>query len=204
MISAVVLSAGLSSRMGGQPKALLRFDDRDSFVTRIIRTFNEAGITDVIVVLGHEAARVASEIDSSGLAARCVVNAAYEEGQFSSLLAGLTAVDRPGTDGMLLALVDAPLFAVSTVTAVVQRFEETRAPVVRAVRGSEHGHPVLIGRSLFDAIRRSDPAFGAKPVVRANASAEGDVPVDDPGAFVDIDTPDDYATLPALLRRPSA
>jgi CTP:molybdopterin cytidylyltransferase MocA len=54
---------------------------------------------------------------------------------------------------------------------------------------------VLIGRSLFDAVRRSDPGQGAKPVVRGHASVEGDVPVDDRGAFIDIDTPDDYARL---------
>jgi molybdenum cofactor cytidylyltransferase len=200
VISALVLSAGLSTRMGGEPKGLLRFDDRDTFVTRIVRTLNEAGIDDVVVVLGHEAARVAAAIALSGLSARCVVNPEYERGQFSSLLAGLDAVDRPGIDALLLSLVDAPLFAVSTVRAVVQRFEQTHAPVVRAVRGAEHGHPVLIGREIFNQIRRADPAFGAKPVVRGHASAAGDVPVDDTGAFVDIDTPHDYAKLPELIR----
>jgi len=202
MFSAVVLSAGLSTRMGGQSKGLLAFDDRDTFITRIVRTFNEAGIGDVVVVLGHEAERVAAAVEASGLVARCVVNAHYQEGQFSSLLAGLNAVDRPGVDGLLLSLVDAPLFSASTVRAVVQRFEETHAPVIRPVRGSEHGHPVLIGRELFELLRRADPSLGAKPVVRAHASAAGDVSVDDPGAFVDIDTPDDYAKLPELLRRP--
>ena len=198
-ISAVVLSAGLSTRMGGQPKGLLPFDERDTFVTRVVRTFREAGIDDVVVVLGHEAERVAAAIVKSGLAARCVVNADYQQGQFSSLLAGLDAIDRPGVDGLLLSLVDAPLFAASTVQAVVQRFEQTHAPVVRAVRGDEHGHPVLIGRELFGPIRRADPSGGAKPVVRANASSAGDVTVDDPGAFVDIDTPEDYARLAALI-----
>lgn len=201
MTSAVVLSAGLSTRMGGEPKGLLRFDDRDTFVTRIVRTLNDAGVSDVVVVLGHEAGRVAAAVARSGLSARCVVNPDYERGQFSSLLVGLDAVDRPGVDALLLSLVDAPLFAASTVRAVVQRFEQTHAPVVRAVRGAEHGHPVLIGRALFDQIRKADPSFGAKPVVRGHASADGDVPVDDPGAFVDIDTPDDYATLPELIRR---
>lgn len=201
MIAAIVLSAGLSTRMGGVPKGLLRFDDRDRFVTRIIRTLNEAGITDVVVVLGHEAVHVAAVVEQSGLSARCVVNGGFREGQLSSLRIGLDAVDRPDVDAVLLSLVDAPLFAASTVRAVAERFEQTQAPVVRAVRGSEHGHPVLIGRALFDAIRRAEPSHGAKPVIRGHASAGGDVQVDDPGAFVDIDTPDDYANLPKLLGR---
>ena len=201
MIPAIVLSAGLSSRMGGQAKGLLRFDDRDSFVTRIVRTFNDAGVGDVVVVLGHEAARVGAAVEQSRLSARCVVNGAYVEGQFSSLLAGLDAVDRPDVQAVLLSLVDAPLFSSSTVRALVERFEQTQAPVVRAVRGTEHGHPVLIGRALFEELRRVGPSRGAKPVVRGHASTRGDVPVDDPGAFVDIDTPDDYAKLPDRLRR---
>ena len=193
MISAIVLAAGLSTRMKGEPKALLRIDDRDTFVTRIVRTFNEAGIREVVVVVGHEGPRVAEAVEQSDLSVRTVVNPAYAAGQFSSMLAGLDAVERPDLDAVMLALVDAPLFAASTVRALVQRFEETHAPVVRAVRGDQHGHPVLIARSLFEAIRHSDPDRGAKPVVRGHASEEGDVPVDDRGAFIDIDTPDDYA-----------
>ncbi len=186
--------------MGGQPKGLLRFDEHDTFVTRIVRTFMEAGVGDIVVVTGHEAERVAATIEKSGLGARCVTNVDYTQGQLSSLLAGLDAIDRPGVDGMLLALVDAPLFAASTVRAVVHRFEQTHAPVVRAVRGEEHGHPVLIGRELFGLIRGADPSVGgAKPVVRSHASEAGDVFVDDPGAFVDIDTPEDYARLTELI-----
>lgn len=195
MIAAIVLAAGLSSRMKGEPKALLRIDDRDTFVTRIIRTFNQAGVHDVAVVVGHEGGRVEAAIRQSGLSHKLVTNPAYKTGQFSSLLAGLDAIDRPGLNAVMLALVDAPLFSASTVKALVQRFEETHAPVVRAVRGDQHGHPVLIAGSLFDAIRRADPGQGAKPVVRGHASADGDVPVDDRGAFIDIDTPADYAAL---------
>ncbi|MEQ1731254.1 MAG: nucleotidyltransferase family protein [Vicinamibacterales bacterium] len=201
MISAVVLAAGLSTRMGGAPKALLAFDERDTFVTRIVRTFVEAGIADIVVVVGHDALRVRAVLEESGLPARVVVNAAYRQGQFSSLLAGLDAVDRPDLDALLLTLVDAPLFAASTVDAVVRRFEESSAPVVRAVCGSEHGHPVLIARRLFAAIRECDPNAGAKSVVRGHASAAGDVPVDDPGAYIDIDTPAEYAALPELRRQ---
>ena len=72
---------------------------------------------------------------------------------------------------------------------------------MRAVRGSEHGHPVLIARSLFAAIRACDPKAGAKSVVRGHASEAGDVPVDDDGAYIDIDTPAEYAALPELRRQ---
>jgi molybdenum cofactor cytidylyltransferase len=95
----------------------------------------------------------------------------------------------------LVTLVDVPLVGVATVRAVVARYREAHAPIVRPVRGDEHGHPVLIDRSLFDALRHADPTVGAKLVIRANVSPAGDVIVNDAGAFADADTPDDYQKM---------
>jgi molybdenum cofactor cytidylyltransferase len=78
---------------------------------------------------------------------------------------------------------------------VVAHYYATRAPIVRPVNGALHGHPVLVDRSLFALMRAADPATGAKPIVRAHATAAGDVTVDDEGAFLDIDTPDEYARV---------
>ena len=193
MIPAIVLAAGKSTRMG-RAKATLPLEGsggRDTFLARIVRTFVDAGVEDVVVVVGHDAGAIVESCTRSGVAARFVENPDYEQGQLSSLIAGLRVVDRPGVAAALMTLVDVPLVNASTVRAVVDRYRQTRARVVRPVRGGEHGHPVLIDRALFDAIRHADPASGAKPVIRANVSAAGDVPVDDDGAFADFDTPDD-------------
>jgi molybdenum cofactor cytidylyltransferase len=191
VIPAVVLAAGMSTRMG-RPKALLPLTEADTFISRIVRTFLEAGVEDVVVVIGHEADAVAASVLASGVAARFVVNDAYTTGQFSSVLRGLNAIDRPGVAGMLLTLVDVPLISATTIRAVVERYRTTHAPIVRPVRGSEHGHPVLIDRSLFPLLRTADPSTGAKPIVRGHVSPAGEVAVDDPGAFLDIDTPEQY------------
>jgi molybdenum cofactor cytidylyltransferase len=202
MIPAVVLAAGKSTRMGGRTKALLPADGGDTFVTRIVRTFREAGIEEIVVVAGHESERVAAALALSGLGARIVVNDAFESGQFSSVLAGLQAVDRPDVAAMMLTLVDVPMVSAATVRAVVQRYRETHAPIVRPVRGDLHGHPVLIDRRLFSPLREADPHAGAKPVVRAHVSAAGDVEVDDAGAFADVDTREDYQRL--ILETPGS
>jgi molybdenum cofactor cytidylyltransferase len=195
MIPAVVLAAGKSSRMGGRTKALLPVADGGSFVSRIVATFREAGVEEIVIVTGHEAERVASAVAAGGLPARVVMNHSFESGQFSSVLAGLDAVDRPEVEAILLTLVDVPMVSVATVRAVLQRYQQTQAPIVRPVTGHLHGHPVLIDRQLFAALRNADPGLGAKPVVRAHVSPAGDVEVDDPGAFVDVDTPGDYKKL---------
>jgi CTP:molybdopterin cytidylyltransferase MocA len=191
MIPAVVLAAGLSSRMG-RSKALVPISDRETFLSRVVRTFLEGGADDIVIVIGHEGEAVAGHVAAAALPARLVFNAAYENGQFSSVLAGLQAVDRPGVRGLLLTPVDVPLVAASTVRAVIDRYRASSAPIVRPVRGDEHGHPVLIDRALFAPLRAANPAHGAKPIVRAHASPAGDVAVTDTGAFLDIDTPEDY------------
>ena len=69
------------------------------------------------------------------------------------------------------------------------------APIVRPVRGDEHGHPVLVSRALFSPLRHAVASEGAKPIVRAHVSAAGDVVVNDAHAFRDIDTPEAYAGI---------
>jgi molybdenum cofactor cytidylyltransferase len=183
--------------MGGRPKALLPLADGRVFAEAIVDTFLAAGVLDVAIVVGHEATNVEAYLARTRPQARVVVNSHYRSGQFSSVLAGLDAIDRPGVAAMLLTLVDVPGVSAETVRAVLARFEETAAPIVRPVRGDQHGHPVLIARDLFAALRRANPAEGAKPIVRAHASAAGDVDVDDDLAFRDVDTP---AAHEALLR----
>ena len=176
----------------GRAKATLPIDDHDTFLTRIVRTFLAADVDDVVVVVGHDAEPVAASFAASGLPARFVVNPNYDRGQLSSLLAGLGVVDRPGVVAVLVTLVDVPLVSEATVRTVVERYRSTRALVVRPTSGARHGHPLLIDRRLFDALRNAGDEDGAKPVVRAHASAAGDVAVDDEGAFTDIDTITEY------------
>jgi molybdenum cofactor cytidylyltransferase len=197
LIPAVVLAAGRSSRMG-RAKAALPLDG-DTFLTRILRTFRDAGVDDIVVVLGHEAEAIAPLLAASGLPARVVINADYNRGQLSSLQAGLALVDRPGVQALLMTLVDVPVVSSATVRAVLHRYQQSRAVVVRPVSGNRHGHPVLLDRSLFGALRSAADRDGAKPVIRAHASAAGDVSVDDEGAFRDVDTMDEYQQLIAEI-----
>src|SRR5262245_61507666 len=146
MIPAVVLAAGRSTRMG-RAKATLPIDDRDTFLSRIVRTLLDAGVDDVVVVLGHEAETVAATFAVSGLPARFALNTDYDRGQLSSLQIGLAVVDRPGVMAALVTLVDVPLVSAETVRRVIERYRHTRARIVRPANGDRHGHPLLIDRA---------------------------------------------------------
>ena len=199
-VAAIVLAAGKSSRMG-RVKATLPLPDGApgrTFLARVLYTLRSAGVDDIVVVAGHEPAVI---IDAAAHEpfTRVVVNADYESGQLSSVLTGLRAIDPESVDALLLTLVDVPLVSVATVRAVLARYGATRASIVRAVNGDRHGHPVLIARELFAELAATEGSLGIKPVVRNHATAEGDVHVDDEGAFLDIDTPAVYERVIAGL-----
>ena len=200
VIPAIVLAAGRSSRMG-RPKATLPLDARDTFLSHIVRTFLAAEVDDVVVVVGHDAEAIVNSFSESGLPARFVANPDYDRGQLSSLVAGLAFVDRPGITAALVTLVDVPLVLPETVRAVVDRYRKTHVPIVRPTSGARHGHPLLIDRSLFDELRAADPVAGAKPIVRAHATAAGDIEIADEGAFLDIDTEAEYRNRITIVGR---
>jgi len=195
MIPAVVLAAGKSSRMG-RTKALLPVGSlHETFLTRIIRVLREGGIDAIVVVIGGDAAAVRASLPRSDASLAAVENPRYEEGQLSSLLVGLAAVEQrhDEVDAVMVTLVDLPLISADTVRSVLDAFRaKPDAPLVRPRRGGRYGHPVIFNRSIFGELRRADPSKGAKPVVHAYAAQEVNVDVVDDGAFIDIDTPEDY------------
>lgn len=193
MLPAVVLAAGDSTRMGS-PKAALLTSDGESFIARIVRTLGDAGVDDVVVVTGrhHDAVVDALTRDRLDRSPRIVRNPDPSRGQLSSLLAGMEVVTVPGTEALMMTLVDVPLVRVSTVRAVINEWRRSRAPIVRPAIGDRHGHPVIFDRALFDEIRRAPLDAGAKSVVRAHEHAILNVPVDDEGCVTDVDTPGDY------------
>jgi molybdenum cofactor cytidylyltransferase len=195
MIPGVVLAAGASTRMG-RPKALLPVaPGGETFLERIVSTLAAASADDVVIVVAPGAEAVRRAIGRWPVLVRVVENPHPERGQLSSLQAALGVVDHPGVIGMLVWPVDVPFASVETVRTLLAVARRTRAPVVRPVRGAQHGHPVVFDRSVFDDLRRPDLAGGARHVVRAHAARVVDVEVEEDGPFLEVDTPEDYARV---------
>jgi CTP:molybdopterin cytidylyltransferase MocA len=180
----------------GSPKALLHDPDGRPFIVRIVQSLTRAGLRDIVVVSGrHHESIVEAVTSDASISARIVRNPDPSRGQLSSLWVGMDASIDAGTEGLLMTLVDVPMVAVSTIEAVVDAWQSTRAAIVRPAVGERHGHPVIFDRRLFGDLRNASAADGAKAVVHMHAADILNVPVEDRGCLFDVDTPADYERL---------
>jgi len=200
VIAAIVLAAGASSRMG-RPKAGLPLGDGGQTVLSMgVSALLVAGVPRVVVVAGAHPEAVRRGLRLRDRRVRIVDHPQWEEGQLSSMRCGLDAIDHPQLEAALVTLVDVPLVSPAVVRALMRAWRDTGAAIVRPARGDAHGHPVLFDRRLFPELRVADLERGAKPVVRAHAHELLNVPVDDEGPFLDLDTPADYERAWRILR----
>ena len=191
MLPAVILAAGFSTRMG-RDKARLPIPGGGWFLSRLSKTFLEAGCSEVIAVVGPLGDEIHAAAARERLAVRFVVNPDPSRGQLSSLQEALAVLSAHEPSGLLMSPVDQPIVRAATVRRVIEEWTRSAAPVVRPAHGGQHGHPVLFDARVLGELRRADPAVGARTIVRAHADEARDVEVDDPGAFEDVDTPEDY------------
>lgn len=198
MIGAVVLAAGASSRMG-RPKAGLPLGEGHTVLSRTVSSLLAAGVPRVVVVAGAYPEAVRSALHRPDPRVSVTDHPGWADGQLSSLLCGLDALDQPSLEAALVTLVDVPLVAPATIRRLMRAWRETGAPIVRPARGAAHGHPVLFDRRVLAELRAASLQEGAKPVVRAHAHDLLNLDVDDEGAFIDIDTPQDYEHALLLL-----
>lgn len=207
MIAGIVLAGGASSRMG-RTKALLPIDDT-TFVARIVSSLQQAGCARVLVVAGAALEEIEAEVRRRAQDTRVVHNPAPGRGQLSSLQVAIeqfrnaadanrgrgAAESHDEPEAAVVALCDHPLVRVETVRCLIEAWRTSKADVVRPAFGGRHGHPVVFARRMFPLLLATDPETGARAVVRAPDVSRVDVEVDDPGVFVDVDTPDDFARL---------
>jgi molybdenum cofactor cytidylyltransferase len=190
VIAAVVLAAGMSSRMGRQ-KLLLPVGEGMALVRLSVERVLAAGLDDVVVVLGHDADLVRAAL--AGLPVRPVLNPRYAEGQSTSLQAGIDALSADA-EAVVVALGDQPLPDPGVVGRLVEAFRRSGQPVVVTRYRDARGHPVLFARSVLDELRQVTGDQGGRSVIARDPGRIAEVPVDAP-APPDIDTWADYEAL---------
>jgi molybdenum cofactor cytidylyltransferase len=193
-IAGVLLAAGLSSRMG-RNKLLLDLGGR-TVVRRAAETALEAGLSPLLVVVGHERERVAAALKDLPLVT--VTNPDYASGMNTSLRAGIAAVP-DDCAGALLLLSDMPLVSAAMLRELCAGFRDGDVPLVISTFGGVLAPPIVYGSALFPELRALSGDGCGKRVVKQHR-AEAKELAWPASALADLDLPADVDRVLAELR----
>ncbi len=183
MIAAIILAAGMATRMG-KNKLLIEIDGRP-LVARVADAALGAGLTPVVVVTGHEADRMRATLEGRPVA--YAHNPDFAAGMAGSLKTGL-AVLPAETSGVLVCLSDMPDVSSAHIVRIVAAFPaDGRAIHVPTHRG-RRGNPVLLGRPFFAEIQTLTGDVGARGLIAKHPDLVREVPMDDDAVLTDLDT----------------
>ena len=190
-VTAILLAAGMSQRMGAENKLLLPVNGAP-MVRCVAETYLAAIDGPVTVVTGYDAARLRDVL--SGLPVTFAHNPSFESGQPSSVAAGLAHA--PEADLLLIGLADQPLLKPGDLADLLALHRASdpgkiTIPMHRGVRGN----PIVVPRSLRPRLTENPDRPGCMRFTRDHPEHVQAADLSAPGFYTDIDTPADYAAL---------
>ncbi len=194
-IGAVILAAGYSSRMGSF-KPGLQIGDK-TVIARLITSFQDAGIRDIVVVSGHNRETLQSLI--AGFDVTESYNENFPQGMFTSIQAGVKKTDKT-LRGFFLIPVDCPLLERETIDALVREIKDDSSFAVPCFRGKK-GHPLYVPMKYRDEILSHDGTGGLKGITDKYDHLIARVETGRESTVLDMDTPAAYEELKAFYER---
>jgi len=198
-VAIVLLAAGKASRMGegGAHKLLAEFDGIP-LVRRSALAALGADAATVVAVTGHSRAEIETAL--AGLGIHIAENPDYATGIASSLVTGFAAPGVHEADGVLVMLADMPGVTHADLNALIAAFRRSSGDViVRAVSNGKRGNPVILPRSLGEAVMRLVGDTGARHLIETSGLPVIDVDIGD-AAHLDVDTPQEVIAAGGVLR----
>jgi molybdenum cofactor cytidylyltransferase len=193
MLSAIVLAAGMSTRMG-RNKLLLTHRYK-TLIALAVDTLLASAVDEVIVVVGHEAEKIRTELE--GRQVRFVFNADYREGMSTSVRVGVAAVSSRA-DGIMICLADQPLLEPTDLNHLARAFVQAKAAnktiIVPFFRG-QRGNPVILDVSHHDTILEVAGDVGCRGVIKRYPDKVYPVEMETDHVVQDIDNLEDYEAL---------
>jgi len=167
-------------------------------IETVIGTFRQAGISDITVVLGHRADDLKPLLERAHV--RWVINDKFNEGMFSSIIAGLRSL-RPGIRGVFLLPADIPLVKKATIEKIASEQRNFGDLIFYPTYMKQRGHPPLIPSRLFPEILSWNGQGGLQSLLELHEKEAHEVEAQDEGILLDIDTPEDYRNVCSLYER---
>ncbi len=189
-LSAVVLAAGLSTRMK-RFKPLLKLGKR-RVVERVVFSYRNAGIEDIVVVVGYRGEEVRRVLAPLGV--QCADNPDYQKGMLSSVLAGVRTLPLD-CRAFFLHPADIPLVRPQTVVRLAETFQASHSTVVYPTFNGRRGHPPLIDAGVVPRLLRWSGRGGMRAFLGGYDAASLDLAVADEAVGLDMDTPADYRRM---------
>jgi molybdenum cofactor cytidylyltransferase len=186
-LGALVLAAGLSSRMG-EFKALLEIDEK-TLLEHAIGLFEVTGIERIITVVGHRGEDLIRPLAATS--SQYVVNKNYQDGMFSSVQKGVEALQNR-CDAFFLLPADIAFVRPETVQKLRDEYYRAHSPLIFYPQfQARRGHPPLIDSTLINNILSYKGDAGMRGLLSQFKNQAVDVAVNDPFIHMDIDTPED-------------
>ena len=186
-LGAVIVAAGMSSRMGAF-KPMLQIGSI-SVAKRIISTLQQAGAELVVIVTGNQADLLEKHLSRTG--AVFVRNENYASTQmFDSAKIGLEYI-KDKCDRVLFTPIDVPLFTARTVSRLIELDADYVIPVCDGVEG----HPLVLKSGVIDSILGYSGTEGLRGALDYPGAKKSCLEVADEGVLFDMDTPSDYEEL---------
>ena len=189
-IGAVILAAGMSSRMG-EAKQLLRLGN-NTLLGHAVENVRGSRVDEIVLVLGHEADMIKERVEIENL--KIVINENYRQGIGSSLRVGLSALSS-GIDAALIVLADQPFVRPATLDRLIDQYEESKAQIAIPTYRGFRGNPVLLDHSVFSEVMALNGDIGCRAIFGNHLEGIVKAPVEDVGILLDLDSKDDFQKL---------
>lgn len=196
-VSAIVLAAGMSKRMGSL-KQLMEVGDR-SLVEHTLRTVTDSDVSETILVLGYQSEKICEALTRNGVGpkAKVVINDSYAEGMSTSIKAGLQSLATEA-DAALIVLADQPLLNPGLINRLIDEYRHEHSPITVPIYKGFRGNPVLVDRALFGEMMNISGDIGCRSLFGLHSESIRTVLTDDIGILVDIDTAEDLQRFSAM------
>jgi molybdenum cofactor cytidylyltransferase len=183
-VSAILLAAGKSSRMG-KLKQLMPLGD-NTMLEQTLDNLLGSKAAEVIVVLGYKAEEVVKRL--SGRPIKVVVNPLYRKGMGTSIAAGLKFVDSQA-QAVMLTLGDQPYVNSLTIDRLIGEFGGSDKGIAIPTYKGQRGHPLIFARKYQAPLSHLSGDIGGREIIKEHHEDVLEVPVDCEGIIIDIDTP---------------
>ena len=190
-IAGVLMAAGTSSRMGADNKLLKEWQGTP-LIVHAMSTLKGAKLDHILVVTGHDADQIAPLLPEGTATAH---NTHFAEGMSTSVKTAIQNLPDE-IDGALFMLADMPDVNASTLDELIAAIKDhpDALAIVPTWQG-KRGNPVLWRREAFPLLTNLQGDQGARQIMMDHADRVIDLPVDDSGILLDVDT---EAALKAL------